>query len=285
MDKRTDIHSVSNANYTRYEYVLCFYIGGNADERMAYGDQADYRAARAAAQADGSMFLNPKGGCGHCGAIFAHGVLVRHMDSGETLEIGHQCAEKVFGGFANARAARKCIASRVRRIKADNAYQARSKADREAVLAVNPGLESLLKLDHHIIADIAERFNRYGKISEKQIHLVCKIGAELWCPARPELPTAAVVTGKKVEITGEILTAKFQDSNYGGAYKMLVRDDRGFKVWGTVPSAIVEGVEATQPIGVLKGERITFLATVEASKDDETFGFTKRPRKATLLGK
>jgi hypothetical protein len=57
---------------------------------------------------------------------------------------------------------------------------------------------------------------------------------------------------------------------------MLVKDDRGFKLWGTVPSdLIVEGVD--------RGMRVKYTANVEASKDDESFGFAARPRKASVV--
>lgn len=59
----------------------------------------------------------------------------------------------------------------------------------------------------------------------------------------------------------------------GSTYKMLVQDDRGFKVWGTVPGSIAAD----------KGDEIKFVANVEASDDDPKFGFFKRPRKAVTL--
>jgi hypothetical protein len=55
---------------------------------------------------------------------------------------------------------------------------------------------------------------------------------------------------------------------------MLVRDDRGFKVWGTVPSSLPN---------TDRGDKVTFTASVERSNNDETFGFFKRPSKATLI--
>ena len=67
-----------------------------------------------------------------------------------------------------------------------------------------------------------------------------------------------------------MLTTKWQDSHFGITLKMLVRDDRGFKVWGTVPSSLPN---------TESGDRVTFIAAVEASDDDETFGFFKRPRR------
>jgi hypothetical protein len=101
-------------------------------------------------------------------------------------------------------------------------------------------------------------------------------------------PTAPVVEGRIV-ITGEVLSEKWQTSDYGEQHKMLVRDDRGFKVWGSVPAAIemsrfhdADGMYQEIP-GVEKGSRVTFTATVEASRDDESFGFFMRPSKAELL--
>ena len=88
----------------------------------------------------------------------------------------------------------------------------------------------------------------------------------------------AIVNGKQI-ITGEIISTKVVD---GFAYgqrvvKMVVKDDRGFKVWGTVPRSIIEAND--EP---LKGQRVTFTANVQASNDDDKFGFFKRPTKAAI---
>ena len=76
----------------------------------------------------------------------------------------------------------------------------------------------------------------------------------------------------KVEISGIVLTTKWQESMYGSTLKMLVQDDRGFKVWGSVPSKLEN----------VKGRSVSFSATVQPSEDDEKFGFFKRPTKATF---
>lgn len=55
---------------------------------------------------------------------------------------------------------------------------------------------------------------------------------------------------------------------------MKVRDDRGFIVWGTVPSAFDHE---------LVGSKVKFSATVEASNDDPSFGFFKRSTQAALI--
>lgn len=69
---------------------------------------------------------------------------------------------------------------------------------------------------------------------------------------------------------------------FGQTYKMVVRDDRGFKVWGTVPSAIAGDVLPWNYYGVT---RVRFIADIDASdrEDSFDFGFFKRPRKAELV--
>jgi hypothetical protein len=74
----------------------------------------------------------------------------------------------------------------------------------------------------------------------------------------------------RVEISGIVLTTKWQESAYGSTLKMLVQDDRGFKVWGSVPSNLYD----------VKGRSVSFSATIQPSEDDDKFGFFKRPTKA-----
>lgn len=92
--------------------------------------------------------------------------------------------------------------------------------------------------------------------------------------AKDAAESSPVIEGRIV-ITGKILSVKERFSAYGSVLKITVKDDRGFKVWGTLPSAIAgQGC---------KGRRVTFTATVKASDDDETFGLYSRPVKAELL--
>lgn len=92
--------------------------------------------------------------------------------------------------------------------------------------------------------------------------------------AREAAESSPVVEGRVV-ITGKVLSVKERFSAYGSVLKITVKDDRGFRVWGTLPSAIA-GQGCT-------GRRVTFTATVETSDDDPAFGFFKRPTKAALL--
>ena len=88
-----------------------------------------------------------------------------------------------------------------------------------------------------------------------------------------ELDAAEPCPTGRVEITGEILAIKLQEGYYGDTWKMLVKDDRGFKVWGSIPSSLHAS----------RGVRVSFMAAVEPSADDDKFGFFKRPTKAVNL--
>ena len=88
----------------------------------------------------------------------------------------------------------------------------------------------------------------------------------------PTLEVEPVPEGR-VTVTGEVVGLAVRESAYGVTLKMTVRDDRGFKVWVTVPSAIDPE----------RGDRVSFVATLTASDDDKFFGFGKRPAKAEVL--
>jgi hypothetical protein len=108
-------------------------------------------------------------------------------------------------------------------------------------------------------------------LTERQVQVVRRIAEQ----QRAEAAVSTQVIEGRIEVTGEVITTKEQDTMYGLTVKMLVRDDRGFKVWGTVPSTLLgEGV---------KGKRVAFTAKIEASRDDATFGFYSRPTKARIV--
>lgn len=107
--------------------------------------------------------------------------------------------------------------------------------------------------------------------------------------ARPACPEGRII------ITGTVVSTKSYETDFGTAYKMLVEDESGFKVYGSIPSNLWSEVEFlgayrklawNETDGVmtkLKGMQVTFTATVEQSKDDKSFGFFKRPTKASVV--
>jgi predicted nucleic acid-binding Zn-ribbon protein len=82
----------------------------------------------------------------------------------------------------------------------------------------------------------------------------------------------------RIQVTGVVRSVKWVENDFGGAYKALVEHESGFKVYGTVPSSVMEGHTTEE----LVGRTMSFTATVEASQNDKSFGFYKRPTKATV---
>lgn len=138
--------------------------------------------------------------------------------------------------------------------------------------------------------DLLTRARRFGSLSDAQLACLVK-GYEKSKVRDAERAVEQAAEAARVEaadpvldgrqtVTGHVITTKWVDSQYGGSLKMLVRDDRGFKLWGSVPAALgYSGSERE----LTKGDRISFTATLEQSNDDPKFGFFKRPTKAELI--
>lgn len=115
--------------------------------------------------------------------------------------------------------------------------------------------------------DVADAVEAYLDAPKVAAAAAAKAAQEAERDAADPCPTGRVV------ITGEVLSTKLQESYYGSTWKMLVKDDRGFKVWGSIPSSL----------DASRGCRVTFTAAIEPSNDDDKFGFYKRPTKAEIL--
>lgn len=129
--------------------------------------------------------------------------------------------------------------------------------------------------DHHSdyfrsIASVAAG----ATVTDRQIGIAASIipayQREIAHLAKPKTP---VVCGR-VRITGKVVSTKQQHTRYGTVTKVTVHDDRGFRVWGTLPSAVWDA----DP-----GDVIAFTATVSISDRDPEFGFFKRPADAEYV--
>jgi hypothetical protein len=123
-------------------------------------------------------------------------------------------------------------------------------------------------------SSLAASFERYGSLTERQ---EAALRRSLTQYAERQAERAAVVVTSpmpqgRVEVTGTVLSTKYQESNFGGCHKMLVQSDAGWKVWGTIPSSL--GYNC-------KGLRVSFTATVEPK--EAAFGFFSRPSKANVI--
>jgi hypothetical protein len=218
------------------------------------------------------------GNCDHCGAAHTYQVILRHKPTGALVSVGHQCYEQRFSvpGWQN--------------VIADKARRAALKLKREANVAA-----ALAAMDetertafqwgesdpnaHPIAQDLAHKAAQYGPLSDKQKALLVKIHRETLERAAKkaeEEANAEPVPEGKVVVRGTILGFKTAETDFGTTTKMVIRDDRGFKVYGTRPAEVYRADGE-------KGDRIEFTATLERSKDDPFFGFFRRPTKTRII--
>ena len=271
---RTDIHRPAALITEDYEYVLAY------DQHPEEGDR---RALQAYLARTGRTFgeNHSAGSCYHCGARARYVAVLLHKPTGDLIKVGEQCLDNRFTLATPAfHALRKAAQLNRERQAIKTARLAWFAEDTQREMAynwateqVNAGSYGWEGTRHSFV----HKINRYGSTSDKFVAMIIRDmerTAEREARRAAEAETARPVVTGKVQVTGEVLSVKFQDNAYGGRMVMTVRDDRGFKVWGSVPSAI-DSVE--------RGERVTFTATVEASDTDETFGFYKRPTKASIL--
>lgn len=85
------------------------------------------------------------------------------------------------------------------------------------------------------------------------------------------------ITDERIQITGEVVGIKMVEGygwNAPDVMKIIVLDDRGFKLYGSCPSSVGSAE---------RGDRLEFMARIESSNDDSQFGFFSRPTKSVFL--
>lgn len=281
---RTDVHRPSALDPADYVWVA--YTQEPTTDAPRPITDGDMDAVAAAPRTN---FIHP-GGCDVCGQRgLVHRYYYRHVPTGDVIVLGWDCAERMAFDTRAAYQARKRADAERERERTAQARREYEEAHPEVAAFVQAAREGELRIGwsaQDFLTSLASKLVRYGYLTERQTEAVQKImdrhaddqarrDAE-----RAELePIPQEMDGQRVELTGEVLATKYRDHAYGTTLKMLVRDDRGFKVWGTVPETI-EGLEYTDPV---KGRRIAFTGKVEISQDDPTFGFFSRPTKARLV--
>lgn len=218
--------------------------------------------------------------CVTCGSVLAHVVVFNHSTEGP-VAVGRDCAKDFYASSEEEMRVRRAIE------KAEIENRKAKVAEEWAKwLAIRPDIAEAFERfgDHDIIADIAEKGATYGDISPKAAALVRKIAKEetvrrAEALLAEEAEAAAgdepvPVTDERIEFTGTVLKRYWKSNDYGEKLVMIFLDDRGFKVWGTVPSKLGDSEV---------GDRLKFAATVTVSDEDPGFGFFKRPTKAALL--
>lgn len=190
--------------------------------------------------------------------------------------------------------AERIVRNRRARARRQERQAAQWRAEHEAKVAAFDAEFAKLVEAHPLVADatyaenfaaagipdraLAELFRLAGMVGDRRMPYDDQVERVEAAVRRLAEPVTPVVEGRIV-VTGEVLTVRVDDNpfGYGSIVKTLVRDDRGFKVWGTMPSALL-GSE-----GGAHGKRVTFTARCQASDNDPAFGFFSRPTKAAFV--
>lgn len=276
MTTRTDLHSPTNLVTEDYTYVAAFDTQeGIANKPEVYVTWRNGIYSKVFATND-ERGMNQ---CHHCGARMRYTAVLEHTPTGQYIAVGETCADGRFSmATADFHKLRKAAeldraGQRIRKLVAEfiEANQDLAWLDTKDYSTFPHALQT-----NSFVCDIARKLRHYGNLSQAQADAVRKTVAAH--KVREETPkvveeTAPVVEGRII-ITGTVVSTKWQDSDFGGSLKMLVKDDRNFKVWGTVPSSLDE---------VGPGVRVSFTGTVTKSDNDESFGFFRRPTKASKV--
>jgi hypothetical protein len=288
MTTRTDVHRPSALVTEDYEFAYAY----DSQEPDVFTRQLLNQLI------DKGWTFGPNesaGDCYHCGARLRYVAVLKHLPTHRLIQVGEQCLDNRFD-LATPEFHRLRKAAEL-----DRARHA-IKNRRLAWFAVNEDRQVAFEWAKHMVEveyaygyeGMRHRFvsqvTRYGDVSDKFVRAIMRdmarserIAEERAAREAREAETSSPVVEGRIVVVGEVLTTKWQENDYGGSLKMLVRDDRGFKVWGTVPASIDLVGDVGQQRGLGHGDRVRFTATVEASGDDKTFGFFKRPTKAELL--
>ena len=278
---RTDIHSEKNIKIDDYRYVMAMDF-----EAPDYLDVEEYKEwvremanLRKMLDEHGVHVHKSSRQCDHCGAHFKYGCVIEHLPTGGLLTVGGTCAINRFEltqAEFDVMKLKKYRAAALARRTHWLRLMAWGRANRECLRVL------IRDKKHHFIESLRYSLLDNHELTENQISAALRVGMRNADYAAQRAKEAAaralVVAGKRIQICGTVVSTKTVDGYYGSVLKMLVRDARGFLVYGTVPQSILISFLDAHIVG---GD-VQFAADIEASKDDPTFGFFRRPTKATF---
>lgn len=280
---RTDIHRPSAPEFDpeSYEFI------GVYDLKDESGS-IERRQQIAQLSSNGYLFTNSNGGCGHCGAHIRYAALMIHPTTMEMLYVGETCLENRFSNLT-------ALEFKTLRERASlNRERATKKETRDAFIASTPEAQALINYDREcqngegtpaFISSLAEQLERNGYLSEKQISMILPTiekdkNRKTELAGREAEKHILIAQGVqapegKVLVEGEVVAFKEYANDFGWVRKMIVKSNEGWSVYVTQPSSISPE----------KGDRVSFLATLTRSQDDQLFAFGKRPTQASIIEK
>jgi len=319
MSKRTDVHRPADLDPANY--VEVGYTDAHPEEGISWLDR-DVLDNLPGGEKWFTGHYTTRGGCDHCG----HGSLryaahYLHEPTGEIVSVGLTCAGKLdlpdrdrLTMIEKAKAATK--AEKIEALRREypialgtlDSYvadaDAKTAARQEWWKRHGEQIDDGRGLDSFFFDSLSRQLRRKGELSLKQLRALARAAitsAERQAErdaekaAEPETTSLPENLDERIEITGKILAVKFTETAYGTSEKMLVLDDRGFRVWGTRGEGMLAPTDPETDNGWIerdgvmhrpadKGDRVKFVARIEASDDDPAFGFYSRPTRYEYLG-
>lgn len=291
---RTDIHAPASPDFDPEAYDCCGVFDNDPDMPQGpYNPRAE--AVKMLREQGYKIGMYNAFQCGHCGAHIRYCALMVHKAAGEYIYVGEDCLQNRFEALT------KTEFQTLRKAAALNKERVAMKTKIADAIEANPILAWLTYPQAiadmgYFLNDVAWKFMKYGDLTVNQIAAVEKCFAFELIKAQKALEAEAkkaemielgnVAPEGRIEMTGEIITAKMQDGNYGTEYKMLVLAPEGWKLWATLPKNVLQNYWDNAEGGLLeffKGKMINMTVTVTPKKDDPTFAWGTRPAKAVLL--
>ena len=240
------------------------------------------------------------GQCDHCGAYINYCAVYRHEPTGQFIVTGHDCADNTMewdGRRSLDLARQKKAMEAARKNKAEEEERRHNIEETRKLFPAAVDLLTNYEGHNTFIQDVASRFTRYGttkritdgdySAQEKVMMAILNAHQRDKERAEEKAQAADVPEGRMV-IEGQVLSVKEYDGDFGEQWKMLVKADEGWTVFGTVPRSLLEIPNPASDkwydrLMVERGQRVKFTATVKVSRKDRTHGYYSRPSKASIV--
>ncbi len=294
---RTDIHRPSAIDPADYQYVGVEYMKLE-DIGACLMLQEERKAIVAHMKMTGGTYSSHQhgGNCHICGAHCIYTVLFYHPPTNSYIRTGMDCAEKMHQGDpAHFRAIRDAVTAareaKAGKLKAQGILEAEGLSEAWAIYThcKEKGTTGVDR-DSFVVADIVDKIVRYGNPSPAQINFVrglldrIRNRPQIEAQRAAEKAQAQDCPNGRLTLACVVIKTEVRDSDYGTQYKMTLKAEGGFILWGSIPNNLqLFDVPDGGQSALHRGDKIMLTATITRSDKDSKFGFFKRPI-ASLIG-
>lgn len=322
---RTDPHRPGLIMPTDYQYVFSF---GTMPSPGPGLPPMRFNVDRVLKMRDAGVMFGHRSvfQCDICGAHYNHGDVWYHVPTGEHITLGHDCADK-YSMFTRRSEWRewhkqqtklRSLAAKEKKFKMAAHKFLEERPELKAALELGRywtdadfehwpedsehggGVKPLSKKDNQrryretTLADMRDKINRWGSISDATIAFALKLAAELKAAEEAPEPEEKHVPAPvgRVTVRGTVVSVREQESDFGVSWKMVVKvetPDGSWLVWCTVPTSILDVFHNDHTGGAheglyqwLRGKVVQFDAALTPGKDDY-FAFGSRPTRGQVL--